>query len=144
MPQDLPVLLHNDKRGLLTLEDGNLDVLQLSRDGRRRSSLSDPCSQFIPISLKADQSAQKTVDMLGEEYPSSAFGVCASWRKDAFGYTYPSCQGQQLAIERNARLGRASQRSRSCRMGGNGHGHCIRRYVQPTGATSRTDTDGQV
>jgi sphingosine kinase len=36
MPQDLPVILHNDKRGLLTLEDGKLDVLQLSRDGRRK------------------------------------------------------------------------------------------------------------
>ncbi|WVF69189.1 hypothetical protein IAT40_003964 [Kwoniella sp. CBS 6097] len=32
--QDLPVILHNDKRGLLTVEDGRLDVLQLSRDGR--------------------------------------------------------------------------------------------------------------
>ncbi|KAK4689535.1 sphingosine kinase, partial [Tremellales sp. Uapishka_1] len=32
--QDLPVTLHNDKRGLLTVEEGRLDVLQLSRDGR--------------------------------------------------------------------------------------------------------------
>ncbi|ORY28466.1 ATP-NAD kinase-like domain-containing protein [Naematelia encephala] len=32
--QDLPVILHNDKRGLLTIEDGKLDVLQLSKDGR--------------------------------------------------------------------------------------------------------------
>jgi sphingosine kinase len=33
--QDLPVILHNDKRGLLTVEEGRLDVLQLSREGRR-------------------------------------------------------------------------------------------------------------
>ena len=33
--QDLPVILHNDKRGLLTVEEGRLDVLQLSQDGRR-------------------------------------------------------------------------------------------------------------
>lgn len=33
--QDLPVILHNEKRGLLTIEDGRLDVLQLSSDGRR-------------------------------------------------------------------------------------------------------------
>jgi len=32
---DLPVILHNDKRGLLTVEEGKLDVIQLSRDGRR-------------------------------------------------------------------------------------------------------------
>lgn len=35
--QDLPVILHNDKRGLLTVEEGRLDVLQLSRQGRRKS-----------------------------------------------------------------------------------------------------------
>ena len=35
--QDLPVVLHNDKRGLLTIEDGKLEVLQLSRDGNRES-----------------------------------------------------------------------------------------------------------
>jgi hypothetical protein len=34
--QDLPVVLHNDKRGLLTIENGRFDVLQLSRDGRRK------------------------------------------------------------------------------------------------------------
>jgi len=34
--QDLPVILHNDKRGLLTVEEGRLDVLQLSREGRRK------------------------------------------------------------------------------------------------------------
>ncbi|BEI82958.1 hypothetical protein CcaverHIS002_0308260 [Cutaneotrichosporon cavernicola] len=32
--QDIPVIIHNGKRGLLTLEDGRLDVLQLSADGR--------------------------------------------------------------------------------------------------------------
>lgn len=35
--QDLPVILHNDQRGLLTIEDGKFDVLQLSKDGRRES-----------------------------------------------------------------------------------------------------------
>ncbi len=40
--QDLPVTLHNDKRGLLTIEDGHLDVLQLSRDGRRSSCFLNP------------------------------------------------------------------------------------------------------
>jgi hypothetical protein len=34
--QDLPVILHNDKRGLLTVEEGRLDVLQLSKEGRRK------------------------------------------------------------------------------------------------------------
>lgn len=33
--QDIPVILHNDNRGLLSVEDGQLDVLQLSADGRR-------------------------------------------------------------------------------------------------------------
>jgi len=33
--QDLPVILHNEKRGLLTVEEGRLDVLQLSKEGRR-------------------------------------------------------------------------------------------------------------
>lgn len=32
---DVPVLLHNSTRGLLSLDDGRLDVLQLSSDGRR-------------------------------------------------------------------------------------------------------------
>lgn len=32
---DIPVRLHNDKRGLLSVEDGQLEVLQLSADGRR-------------------------------------------------------------------------------------------------------------
>lgn len=41
--QDLPVILHNDQRGLITIEDGRFDVLQLSRDGRRMyPSLWDP------------------------------------------------------------------------------------------------------
>ncbi|CAK9780726.1 unnamed protein product [Cutaneotrichosporon oleaginosum] len=34
--QDIPVIIHNGKRGLLTIEDGRLDVLQLSADGRLR------------------------------------------------------------------------------------------------------------
>jgi sphingosine kinase len=38
-PQDLPVVLHNDNRGLLTVEEGKLDVLQLSADGRRESPM---------------------------------------------------------------------------------------------------------
>lgn len=36
--QDLPVVLHNEKRGLLTVEEGRLDVLQLSKEGRRAST----------------------------------------------------------------------------------------------------------
>ena len=36
--QDLPVVLDNEKRGLLTVEEGRLDVLQLSREGRREYS----------------------------------------------------------------------------------------------------------
>lgn len=34
--QDLPVVLHNEQRGLLSIEDGKLDVLQLTADGRRK------------------------------------------------------------------------------------------------------------
>lgn len=34
--QDLPVVLHNEKRGLLTVEEGKLDVLQLSKEGHRK------------------------------------------------------------------------------------------------------------
>lgn len=41
--QDLPVVLHNDKRGLLTVEEGRLDVLQLSKEGHREL----PC---LPVS----------------------------------------------------------------------------------------------
>ena len=37
--QDLPVVLHNENRGLLTIEEGRLDVLQLSKDGRRTSPI---------------------------------------------------------------------------------------------------------
>lgn len=33
--QDLPVVLDNEKRGLLTVEEGRLDVLQLSKEGHR-------------------------------------------------------------------------------------------------------------
>jgi len=40
---DLPVILHNEKRGLLTFDNGTLDVLQLSKDGRREIYL-----QIIP------------------------------------------------------------------------------------------------
>ena len=36
--QDLPVILHNDRRGLLTVENGSFEVLQLSQDGQRESS----------------------------------------------------------------------------------------------------------
>ncbi|WRT67773.1 uncharacterized protein IL334_004746 [Kwoniella shivajii] len=46
--QDLPVILHNDKRGLLTVEDDRLDVLQLSRDGRPpKRLLSCPLNHFL-------------------------------------------------------------------------------------------------
>jgi sphingosine kinase len=37
--QDLQVVLDNDKRGLLTVEEGRVDVLQLSQDGRRELPL---------------------------------------------------------------------------------------------------------
>lgn len=49
--QDLPVVLHNDKRGLLTVEEGRLDVLQLSRDGRREFTFGER-SQVGPRSLR--------------------------------------------------------------------------------------------
>ncbi|WVQ96696.1 hypothetical protein IAU59_003802 [Kwoniella sp. CBS 9459] len=49
--QDLPVILHNEKRGLLTVEDGRLDVLQLSRDGR-------PPKQLMTCHLRNFLSAQ--------------------------------------------------------------------------------------
>ncbi|WWD04871.1 hypothetical protein V865_002942 [Kwoniella europaea PYCC6329] len=50
--QDLPVILHNDKRGLLTVEEGRLDVLQLSRDGRPpKRLLSTPIRNFLLAKL---------------------------------------------------------------------------------------------
>lgn len=39
---DIPVIIHNGKRGLLTIENGFLDVLQLSSDGRRKFPLTMP------------------------------------------------------------------------------------------------------
>lgn len=39
MKQDLPVVLEHAKRGLLSIDDGRLDVLQLSSDGNRESLL---------------------------------------------------------------------------------------------------------
>ncbi|RXK41560.1 hypothetical protein M231_01059 [Tremella mesenterica] len=59
-PQDIPVILHNDKRGLLVLEDDILQVLQLSRDGNRQPS-SPPSSSFscLPSTRKAHGSAPK-------------------------------------------------------------------------------------
>ena len=36
--QDIPVTLHNNQRGLLTIEEGRLEVLQLSPDARRQSA----------------------------------------------------------------------------------------------------------
>jgi hypothetical protein len=53
--QDLPVILHNDQRGLLTIEDGRLDVLQLSKDGRRE--LPDPFSKRDRSSLTSSKAA---------------------------------------------------------------------------------------
>ncbi|WVQ65778.1 uncharacterized protein L199_003956 [Kwoniella botswanensis] len=54
--QDLPVILHNDKRGLLTVEDGRLDVLQLSRDGRPpKRLLSTPIRNFLLAKLSNDK-----------------------------------------------------------------------------------------
>ncbi|WWD18462.1 hypothetical protein CI109_102914 [Kwoniella shandongensis] len=60
--QDLPVILHNEKRGLLTVEDGRLDVLQLSRDGRPpKRLLSTPLKNFLRAylaPLKSDQQSK--------------------------------------------------------------------------------------
>lgn len=39
MKQDLPVVLEHAKRGLLSIDEGRLDVLQLSSDGNRESLL---------------------------------------------------------------------------------------------------------
>ncbi|OCF42065.1 D-erythro-sphingosine kinase [Kwoniella heveanensis CBS 569] len=58
--QDLPVILHNEKRGLLTVEDGRLDVLQLSRDGR-------PPKQLMTCHLRNFLSAHLAA-------PSAKFG----------------------------------------------------------------------
>ncbi|WWC88576.1 uncharacterized protein L201_003488 [Kwoniella dendrophila CBS 6074] len=55
--QDLPVILHNDKRGLLTVEDDKLDVLQLSRDGRPpKRLLSCPLRNFLFAKLSVASS----------------------------------------------------------------------------------------
>ncbi|WWC62565.1 uncharacterized protein I303_105161 [Kwoniella dejecticola CBS 10117] len=63
--QDLPVILHNDKRGLLTVEDDKLDVLQLSRDGRPpKRLLSCPLRNFLYTKLAAPSSSP---DKLGEK-----------------------------------------------------------------------------
>nr|XP_019045641.1 D-erythro-sphingosine kinase [Kwoniella bestiolae CBS 10118]OCF24571.1 D-erythro-sphingosine kinase [Kwoniella bestiolae CBS 10118] len=57
--QDLPVILHNDKRGLLTVEDDRLDVLQLSRDGRPPKRLvSTPIRNFLLAKLTASSTTK--------------------------------------------------------------------------------------
>ncbi|WVR06330.1 hypothetical protein IAU60_003361 [Kwoniella sp. DSM 27419] len=57
---DLPVLLHNDKRGLLTVEDGRLDVLQLSKDGRPpKRLLTCPLRNFLLARLAQPQTSTK-------------------------------------------------------------------------------------
>ncbi|KAL7423158.1 sphinganine kinase lcb4 [Cryptotrichosporon argae] len=54
-PQDIPVILHNDKRGLLTVEDDQLDVLQLSSDGRPpKRLLSCPTKHVLRARLAAN------------------------------------------------------------------------------------------
>ncbi|WWC70765.1 uncharacterized protein I206_104716 [Kwoniella pini CBS 10737] len=63
--QDLPVILHNDKRGLLTVEDDKLDVLQLSKDGRPpKRLLSCPLRNFLFAKLAA--SSTSSPDKLGD------------------------------------------------------------------------------
>ncbi|KAK8858569.1 hypothetical protein IAR55_002798 [Kwoniella newhampshirensis] len=57
---DLPVILHNEKRGLLTVEDGRLDVLQLSSDGRPpRRLLSSPLRNFLRAYLATSKPDQE-------------------------------------------------------------------------------------
>ncbi|WVQ82967.1 hypothetical protein IAT38_005103 [Cryptococcus sp. DSM 104549] len=54
--QDLPVILHNDKRGLLTIEHATLDVLQLSNDGRPpKRLLTCALGNFLKAHLAAEK-----------------------------------------------------------------------------------------
>ncbi|GMK53631.1 hypothetical protein CspeluHIS016_0102170 [Cutaneotrichosporon spelunceum] len=53
--KDIPVIIHNRKRGLLSLEDGYLDVLQLSADGRRpKPLLSCPVRLLLRATLSPE------------------------------------------------------------------------------------------
>ena len=45
--RDLPILLEKGKRGLVTVEDGRFDLLQLSRSGRRESYSPRLCTQAV-------------------------------------------------------------------------------------------------
>lgn len=56
MKQDLPVVLEHGKRGLLSIDDGRLDVLQLSSDGNRelprRASLTSAPKRLMSSPLR--------------------------------------------------------------------------------------------
>lgn len=67
MKQDLPVVLEHDKRGLLSIDDGRLDVLQLSSDGNRtsRSSCAPP-SAGSPSAPKRLMSSPLRLVLLGK------------------------------------------------------------------------------
>ncbi|EIW73704.1 hypothetical protein TREMEDRAFT_67509 [Tremella mesenterica DSM 1558] len=64
-PQDIPVILHNDKRGLLVLEDDILQVLQLSRDGNPpKRLLSCPIRYLLRVSLaKGESGTRRRLDL---------------------------------------------------------------------------------
>ncbi|ORX40105.1 ATP-NAD kinase-like domain-containing protein [Kockovaella imperatae] len=55
--QDLPVILHNNRRGLITIEDGVFEVLQLSSDGRPPKKLLSSAVRNV-LRVKLAQSAQ--------------------------------------------------------------------------------------
>lgn len=67
---DIPVRLHNDKRGLLSVEDGQLEVLQLSADGSRELANDVSCLTF---------SSEKTAVMSDASGPACALGTTASF-----------------------------------------------------------------
>lgn len=63
MKQDLPVVLEHGKRGLLSIDDGRLDLLQLSSDGNRESrgpsAIKHLCLPRSGLGAGADSAAPK-------------------------------------------------------------------------------------
>jgi hypothetical protein len=106
MPQpDLPVILQHDLRGLLTIEDEHLELLQLTTDGKRAWVL-----------YNADDSAEDTAQNATTECTPTSSGQCkrlASTTSAQHSSATGKGQDVQAAADQAARPRRCSRRQKA-------------------------------
>lgn len=78
MKQDLPVVLEHGKRGLLSIDDGRLDVLQLSSDGNREHPRRAACLPSLTSAPKRLMSSPLRLVLLAKLGAAPASATSAS------------------------------------------------------------------